>query len=93
MSLWKTIRKGWHQFAENVSYKLGDGALLSFWQDHWCGDTPLLVRFPELYRLASHPGASVQDLMILDGTSHHWMSVLLVWFMTGSWNPLLIFWM
>jgi hypothetical protein len=71
-SLWKTIWKGWHWFAENVSFKVGNGALLSFWQDHWCGDTPLMVRFPKLYRLASHPGASVQDLMIFDGTSHHW---------------------
>uniref|UniRef100_A0A2N9I5S7 Reverse transcriptase zinc-binding domain-containing protein n=1 Tax=Fagus sylvatica TaxID=28930 RepID=A0A2N9I5S7_FAGSY len=50
----------------------GNGAFLSFWQDHWCGDTPLMVRFPKLYRLASHPEASVQDLMIFDGTNHHW---------------------
>jgi hypothetical protein len=31
-----------------------------------------MVRFPELYRLVSHPNALIQDLMILDGTSHLW---------------------
>jgi hypothetical protein len=71
-SLWKTIWKGWPRFAAYVSFKVGNGAFLSFWQDHWCGDTPLMVRFPKLYRLASHPEASVQDLMIFDGTNHHW---------------------
>ena len=71
-SLWKTIRKGWFRFAANVSFQVGNGALLSFWHYHWCGDTPLMVRFPELYRLASHPDASLQDLLIFDGISHHW---------------------
>ena len=71
-SLWKTIRKGWPRFAAYVSFKVGNGALLSFWQDHWCGDTSLMVRFPELYRIASHPVASIQDLLIYNGTNHQW---------------------
>ena len=68
----KTIQKGWPRFAAYVSFKVGNGALLSFWQDPWCGDTPLMVRFPELYRIVSHPKASIQDLMIFDGTNHLW---------------------
>ena len=71
-SLWKYIRKGWPKFAENVFFRVGDGAHVKFWQHQWCGETPLRRRFPELYRLASNPEASVKDLASFDGTSFSW---------------------
>uniref|UniRef100_A0A2N9IC54 Reverse transcriptase domain-containing protein n=1 Tax=Fagus sylvatica TaxID=28930 RepID=A0A2N9IC54_FAGSY len=50
-SLWKHIRKGWPTFAKNVSFKVGDGTHIKFWQHQWCGETTLKSRFPELYQL------------------------------------------
>jgi hypothetical protein len=64
--------KGWLKFAENVFFRVGDGAHVKFWQHQWCGETPLRRRFPELYRLASNPEASVKDLASFDGTSFSW---------------------
>ena len=71
-SLWKHIRKGWPTFAENVYFKVGDGAHIKFWQHQWCGETMLKCRFPELYHLVSNPEALVQELASFVGSSFHW---------------------
>jgi hypothetical protein len=46
--------------------------MLRFWLDTWCGETSLRDQFPKLYRIVSHPDASVQDLLSYDGTRFHW---------------------
>lgn len=33
VSLWKNIREGWDQFAHFISFKVGDGTRIEFWQD------------------------------------------------------------
>jgi hypothetical protein len=71
-SLWKHIRKGWPKFADNVYFRVGDGAHIKFWQHQWCGETPSKRRFPKLYQLASNPEVSVKDLALFDGTSFYW---------------------
>ncbi len=70
-SLWKSIRKGWPNFAENVNFRMGNGAHLKFWQHQWCGETSLRMRFPKRYQIASNLEASVKDLVRFDGTSFH----------------------
>lgn len=61
------MREGWDQFAHFISFKVGDGTRIEFWQDPWCGTQLLLERFPELYRIASDVEALVADCLILEG--------------------------
>jgi hypothetical protein len=70
--LWKTIRKGWNHFSQFVSFKVGDGASLKFWMDPWCGEGSLREKYPKLYWIMINTYASVNDLLVLDGTSFHW---------------------
>ena len=43
-----------------------------FWHDTWCGDQPLKVEFPNLFRLARLRDARVHDIYSWNGTQHHW---------------------
>ena len=45
---------------------------MKFWCDTWCGDQPLQDNFPDLFRLARVPDASVANHLQLLGSSHHW---------------------
>jgi hypothetical protein len=51
---------------------VGDGSRIKFWHAHWCGDQPLKLSFPELYRLARYPEATVAESMQFQGASIHW---------------------
>jgi hypothetical protein len=61
VGLWKFIRAGWDSFSRHLAFKVGDGSRVKFWLDTWCGDQPLRDSFPELFRLARVPDASVAD--------------------------------
>ena len=37
-------------FSCYILYDIGDGLRVKSWQDCWCGETPLAVRFPDLFR-------------------------------------------
>jgi hypothetical protein len=64
VSLWKYIRAGWESFAKHITFKMGDGSRIKFWKDSWCGDQPLQTRFPELFRLACDPNATVDTHLV-----------------------------
>ena len=36
--------------------------MIKFWEDVWCGETPLCVSFPSLYALAVSKWAMVSEL-------------------------------
>ncbi|GJZ22800.1 RNA-directed DNA polymerase, eukaryota, reverse transcriptase zinc-binding domain protein [Tanacetum coccineum] len=48
--------------------KIGDGTSTRFWEDTWCGDQPLKITFPRIYRLDTYKDCfivnriSLQDL-------------------------------
>lgn len=63
VSLWKHIRSDWEKFERFIAFKVGNGAWKKFWVDTWCGDTPLNIQFPELYRIAQDKEANVADHM------------------------------
>ena len=44
-------------------YDTGDGSRVNFWQDRWCGETFLAVRYPDLFRFCRNKDASVAELM------------------------------
>jgi hypothetical protein len=70
--LWKFIRIGWDSFSRHSAFKVGVGSRVKSWLDTWCGDQPLRDSFPELFRLARVPDASVADHLLILGSSHHW---------------------
>jgi hypothetical protein len=72
VSLWRYIRRGWSDFRDNVNYEVGYGNNIRFWDDRWCGDQPLKVRFPSLHRIALEPSAMVNDVLTIHNGSHSW---------------------
>ena len=63
VGLWKNISWGWPSFSRYILYDIGDGSRVKFWHDHWCGETPLVVSYPELSRFCINKEASVAELM------------------------------
>jgi hypothetical protein len=54
-----------------VSYRVGDGFCIHFWQDIWCGEATLKPLFLELYFIASEKKALVLDYLY-SSTYVHW---------------------
>ena len=63
MSLWKTISSGWSTFSRYIQFQIGDGTRGKFWQDIRCGDNPLSMCFPDLFRISNDKEADLADLM------------------------------
>ena len=63
VGLWKSISQGWPSFSRHILYDIGDGSRVKFWQDCWCGETPLVVSYPNLFRFCRNKEASVAELM------------------------------
>ena len=63
MSLWKTTSSGWSTFSRYIQFQIGDGTRVKFLHDVWCGDNPLSVFFPDLFRISNDNEAYVADLM------------------------------
>ena len=63
VGLWKSISQGWPSFSRHILYDIGDGSRVKFWQDYWCGETPLAVSYPDLFRFCRNKEASVAKLM------------------------------
>ena len=64
VGLWKNISQGWPSFSRHILYAIGDGSRVKFWQDRWCGETSLAVRYPDLFRFCRNKDASVAELMM-----------------------------
>ena len=47
----------------HILYDIGDGSRVKFWQDRWCGESPLAVSYPDLFRFCRNKEASVVELM------------------------------
>ena len=63
VGFWKNISRGWPSISSYILYDVGDGSRVKFWQDYWCGETPLTVHFLELFRFCLDKEASVVELM------------------------------
>uniref|UniRef100_A0A2N9FKE1 Uncharacterized protein n=1 Tax=Fagus sylvatica TaxID=28930 RepID=A0A2N9FKE1_FAGSY len=51
---------------------VGDGGLVRFWHDLWCGDAPLKVAYPALFMISGDKDESVAALMQFGNGSLHW---------------------
>ena len=45
---------------------------MKFWQDHWCGETSLVVSYPKLFRFCRDQEVSVAEIMKFDNGILFW---------------------
>ena len=64
VGLWKNVSQRWPSFFRHILYDIGDGSGVKFWQDRWCGETSLAVRYSDLFRFCRNKDASVTELMM-----------------------------
>ena len=72
VSLWKYISRGWTFLSCYIVYEIGDGSRVKFWRDRWCGETPLVASYPELFRFCHDKEGSVAEPMKFTNGVLHW---------------------
>ena len=71
---------GWGEFSKNIRFEVGVGDRVKLWTNHWCGEFPLQLSFPNVYGLASNKEASVASSLERLGIEEQrsW-DVLFIW--------------
>lgn len=64
---WKNVLDSKDVFKSGLSFGLGDGLLIDFWFDRWCGDTSLKSRFLDIFAFVDHKEARVGEYFSLSG--------------------------
>ncbi|RVW93098.1 hypothetical protein CK203_031459 [Vitis vinifera] len=62
VGVWKEILKEANWCWDNIRFKVGKGTKVKFWTDHWCGDEALSRIFPQLFALAVHKNATINEV-------------------------------
>ncbi|KAJ9689326.1 hypothetical protein PVL29_014820 [Vitis rotundifolia] len=62
VGVWKEILKEANWCWDYLMFKVGKGTRVSFWTDHWCGNTSLSLMFPQLFALSVQRNATVEDV-------------------------------
>ena len=62
VGVWKEILKEANWCWDNIQFKVGKGTKIKFWTDHWCGNAALSQIFPQLFALAVHRNATVNEV-------------------------------
>lgn len=65
--VWKTIRRLWPQFNDNIYISVGNGLKTDFWNEIWKGDDSLRNLFPNLYTLSLQRSATVAQVWSQQG--------------------------
>uniref|UniRef100_A0A0V0IIW1 Putative ovule protein n=1 Tax=Solanum chacoense TaxID=4108 RepID=A0A0V0IIW1_SOLCH len=65
--VWKTIRRLWPQFNNNIYISVGNGLKTDFWNEIWKGDDSLRNLFPNLYTLSLQRSATVAQVWSQQG--------------------------
>jgi hypothetical protein len=65
--LWTDMQKIKGFYLAGRKMKVGDGKSTSFWQDAWCGSTPLCESFPEIFHICNE-----QEITVADAAAHGW---------------------
>jgi len=61
-SFWKGVLWAGKAAKLGVSWKVGDGKSIRFWEDQWFGNCSLAIQFWDLYVLAEHTNKCIADL-------------------------------
>ena len=56
---WKFLSQGLNLFSRHLALKVGNGTKISFWKDSWKCDICFVALYTRLFRLTSHPLATV----------------------------------
>lgn len=51
-SVWKSIRRLWPSFRNEISVSVGNGMKIDFWYEVWSGEGSLRDSFPQLYAIS-----------------------------------------
>ncbi|KAJ9691389.1 hypothetical protein PVL29_013542 [Vitis rotundifolia] len=62
VGVWKDIMKEANWCWESIKFKVGKGTRVMFWTDQWCGNAVLSQNFPQLFTLAVHRNATVNEV-------------------------------
>ena len=62
VGVWKKILKESDWCWENMAFKVGKGNKIRFWTDPWCGNYVLSQSFPNLFAMAAHRNATVEEM-------------------------------
>ncbi|RVW95252.1 Eukaryotic translation initiation factor 4G [Vitis vinifera] len=69
-NLWKVLLVKYGQEGlgwRTNEFKVGKGTKIKFWTDHWCGNAALSQIFPQLFALAVHRNATVNEVIFRGG--------------------------
>jgi hypothetical protein len=72
VGVWKCIRRRWDNFKQHMRFEVGDSSRVLFWQDVWCGESSLKIRFPALFNIACTKEAWVEENMDIANGAIHW---------------------
>ena len=62
VGLWKSLRRWSVLVSNHLSFVVGDGKRMKFWEDSWCGDTSLIDAYHSLFTIACAKNAWVGDV-------------------------------
>ena len=62
VGVWKEIMKEANWCWKSIEFKVGKGTRVMFWTDKWCGNAALSQIFPQLFTLAVHRNATVNEV-------------------------------
>ena len=62
VGVWNEILKEANWCWDNIMFKVGKGTKVKFWTDHWCSNEVLSRIFPQLFALAMHRNATINEV-------------------------------
>ncbi|RVX23652.1 Transposon TX1 uncharacterized 149 kDa protein [Vitis vinifera] len=75
VGVWKEIMKESDWCWENLAFIVGKGSKIKFWKDRWCTDIPLSQSFNQLFVLAVHRDATIEEMWDQDSGQGDWKLV------------------
>ncbi|RVX13534.1 Transposon TX1 uncharacterized 149 kDa protein [Vitis vinifera] len=77
VGVWKEIMKESDWCWENLAFIVGKGSKIKFWKDRWCTDIPLSQCFNQLFILAVHRDATIEEMWDQDSGQGDWKLVFM----------------
>ena len=72
--IWRSINEGWESFSKHLTFVVGEGTRIRFWNDMWIGDNTLKDLYPELYVCSAVKNACISEVLWIPegGTVRVW---------------------
>jgi len=75
---WKDLKRIWtieewgNNFEDKVTWELGDGKLMNFWDDKWIDEDALKTRFPRLFSLSTTKIVNLSQVGLCNNNQWVW---------------------